>query len=274
MPYNEDMKNEFNLVGITNSVRSSDRSFNRGGEFDSVRSYQHEFADVDYDDYSGDDDDEDYSIDDEHNKELITTRSSSPKSSNGNGNGKNGYNNNGGRESETNNPALAFFYRRWKSILLVVTLLCIVLLIGWTFFTAEYEVIRKHKKDSSSSSSNNNKSHRPHRYKYEYEKEEVNSCEKDGCGLSAQADDRHKNVTKVLKNNTEIEKDHCGWGNKKEYMPGDSAIHFEARKNVGKGCTYCRQEKCVYKHPLYGVCLSDSQCMSNKCDKEQLCAEK
>jgi len=244
MPMESDMRNEFNLVGITNSVRSNS-SFNAEARgFDSVRSYQHMFE-------AGLEDDDD-SVDDEQTTAL-TGGSNSP-------NGNNGYHKGRGGKR---NPALAFFYRHWKSILVIVTLLCIVLLTGWTFFTAEYEVIKKPKKHSQKS---------PHQYTYQ--KEEIHSCEKDGCGLSAQADDRHKNITHVFKNNTEIEKDHCGWGDKTKYMPGDSAIHFEARKNVGKGCTYCKnKDKCVYKHPLFAVCLSDSQCMSNKCDKEQLCAK-
>ena len=162
--------------------------------------------------------------------------------------------------------ATSIFSRRWKSMLLLFTLLCIVVLMGWTLFTAKYEVIKKEKKHSHKS---------PHQY--EYQKEEIHSCEKDGCGLSAQAEyDRHQNVgtTHVLKNNTTIEHDHCGWGDKTQYMDGDSAIHFTARKNVGKGCTYCKyQEMCVYKHPINAVCFSDSQCMSNNCStKEHLCA--
>jgi len=255
-----------NLIAMTSSIRSVNSVGWGGGKFDSVRSYQHEFE-MDADEMNGDDDDDsdveraDY-VDDQ------TELTYSPNSK--------GYNNKSkeGDDDDDNQIVLAFCYRRWKSMLLIATLFCIIMLIGWTFFTAEYEVVKKEKKG-------NNKKRSPHRY--EYQKEEIHSCEKDGCGLSAQAeghDDRHhnKNVTPHLlpnNNNTEIEPDdHCGWGNKKEYMEGDSAIHFTARKNVGKGCTYCKNhDKCVYKHPLYAVCLSDSQCMSNKCDHEQLCAK-
>jgi len=248
-----------NLIAMTSSIRSVNSVGWGGGKFDSVRSYQHEFAmDVEHGD-DEEEDDEDDSIDDMRiaDDDDATALTSSPTSK--------GYNNTSknkpkGKEEDDTKAVLAFFSRRWKSILLLFTLLCIVVLIGWTFFTAEYEVIKKQKKHT-----------RPHQY--EYQKEEIHSCEKDGCGLHAQADDRHKNVTHILKNNTAVEQDHCGWGDKTKYMEGDSAIHFTARKNVGKGCTYCKnKDKCVYKHPLNAVCLSDSQCMSNKCDKEQLCA--
>jgi len=235
-----------NLIAMTSSIRSVNNGGWGGGKFDSVRSYQHEEMD---------EDDEDDSVDDDDDDDDVTELTSSPNSK--------GYNNSNnkvkGRDDDDTRAVLAFFSRRWKSMLVLFTLLCIVVLIGWMFFTAEYEVIKKHSNSQ---------------HQYEYQKEEIHSCEKDGCGLQAQAADGHKNVTHVLKNNTEIEHDHCGWGDKTQYMEGDSAIHFTARKNVGKGCTYCKnKDKCVYKHPINAVCLSDSQCMSNKCNKEQLCAK-
>ena len=223
-----------NLVALSNSVRSGD-SFHsfERGEFDGVRSYQHKFE-IDIKN-GDDDDDEDDSMDVDDESELTY----SPNSE--------GYNNCNSKEGDDDTRAVLWLF--------------ILILIGWTFFTAdtaEYEVIMKHKS--------------PHQYVYQ--KEEVHSCEKDGCGLHAQADDRHKNVTHILNNNTEIQHDPCGWGDKTKYMEGDSVIHFEARKNVGKGCTYCKNKvKCVYKHPLYAMCLSDSQCMSNNCGNEQLCTK-
>jgi len=249
------------------SVRSGDGfCSSKRSEFDSVRSYQHEFEmDVENGDIDDDDDEDDsdieYSVDDHDDDETELTSSPNSKGYNGNNKAK------GGDDDDDDHQAvLAFFYRRWKSMLFLFTMLCLVLLMGWTYFTAEYEVIKKPKKHNKSP---------PHQY--EYQKEEIHSCEKDGCGLSAQANDRHQNaVTHVLKNNTyEVEQyDHCGWGDTTQYMAGDSANHFTARKNAGKGCTYCKnKDKCVYKHPANAVCLSDSQCMSNKCNKEQLCAQ-